>query len=227
MSREGDLMDLMDLVAGRTRILSTGFWKESDVSVETSEAYLPPISDVMKAAATARFLTRKETNVSLFVGEARHLSLRHSTIIGDALSLCFGPITYPLWDICRDTFLEAFVWNIEDMPRGVGNAAVVLTCDDKIVIHKRSEHVDFSYKLALIGGVFDVDSLFRHIRTEIHEELGVKDECIKDLSLLSISERLEDRRGYEFSFFAKLSVSSDELAAMQGEVLDTDGKLFF
>lgn len=220
-------MDLMDLVAGRAKMISEGTWREKRVVVALREEFAPHVTEEMRDFATSRFLERQAKNPKLFDGDARHLSLRHSRINKDLLWLAVGSMKYSVYDACRMEFVERFGWDVEDLPTGIGSCAVVVTSDSKIVMHRRSEHVDLSAQVALIGGIYDGGTPFEHIRKEFWEELLVAEEDIASLLLLGISNRLEERINHEFNFFARLLCSAEQLLRWQENVADKEGIVFF
>jgi 8-oxo-dGTP pyrophosphatase MutT (NUDIX family) len=132
-----------------------------------------------------------------------------------------------LYEICRKEFIEAFGWSIEDLPTGVGMSMVVATADSKIVMHTRSQTVDFPGITALPGGILDQDSPFDHVEKELWEELGIERDEVRRMLLLGISRRFEQRISNELNFFVEVSLSSDEINQRQPNVQDKEGEIFF
>jgi len=221
------VIDLMDFVAPSVKILTRGVWDEDSVVVNFDEGFAPSITDEMRIAALARFLTRLETNPNLFDGEARHLSLKRSRVDGNMLRLALGPLTYALYDMCRKEFIEAFDWEIENLPMGVGMDVVVITSDSKIVMDIRSQAVDFPGIIALPGGILDENNPFRHVRRELWEELAIECGEVGNLFLLGIAQRLARRIGIGLSFFAEVSVSAHDVTRRQPDAKEKEGEVFF
>ncbi len=220
-------MHLMDLVDSRVKILTMGVWDEDSVAVTFKEGFTPSITEEMRIAALARFLTRKEANPNLFDGKARHLCWERSKMDGNMLRLALGPTTYTLYDICREEFAEAFGWEIKNLPVGIGSSVVVITSDSKIVMNTRSQAVDSPGIIALPAGILDENNPFNHARRELWEELAIECDEVVNLSLLGISQRLERRKGNELNFLAKISISSDEIMRRHPDVQENEGEVFF
>ena len=220
-------MDLLNFVSDRVKILARGVWEEDSVTVNFDKEFVPKISEEIRVAALARLLTRKEASPALFNGEARHLHMIQEKTDGSVLDLALGPITYAVYDICRKEFIEEFGWEVEDLPIGVGMSATVITSDSKIIMHKRSQAVDFPGITALPGGILDENNPFNHVRKELWEELGIESDEIEKLLLLGISYRREQRLANELNFFSRISISSAEIMRRQPNVQENEGEVFF
>jgi len=220
-------MDLMDLVVDRVKILASGVWDEDRVLVNFEERFAPSITEEVRVAALARLLTRKESNPALFNGEARHLHKVQEKIDGSVLNLALGPLTYAVYDVCRREFIEEFGWEVDDLPMGIGMSVAVITSDFKIVMHKRSQAVDFPGITALPGGILDENNPFNHVRKEMWEELSIVHDEIENLFLLGISYRFEQRINNELNFLSEVSISSGEIMRRQPDAQEREGEVFF
>lgn len=220
-------MDLMDLVAERTKILHTGVWKEKQVKILVKQGQNPMVTEEMEKIARARFAERKARNPKLFDGNILCLDLENSEVRPNSVLLVIdGSIKYSVYDAMRKEYIEKFGWKTH--PFGMGMCVTIVSADSKILLHRTSPRVDFPNKISVIGGVYDSGTPFDCIRQEMKEEVGIKKSEIKEIRLLGISTRLEERRNYELNFYAKVFLSSEQIVERAKTAKDRyEGRIFF
>lgn len=218
-------MELMNLVAERVKILFASAWRENQVEIAEDDRYLPETTEEMKAAAEARFASRRAKNPKLFDGDAFHLDLLHSIIQPDLVVFTVSKMKYSLYDIARKEYVEKYGW--KTIPTGMGMNAVIVTSDSKIIMHDRFPQTDHALKISIIGGVYDGGHPFDYIRKEIQKELGINREELKKILLIGLSNRLDERINHELTFFIKTSVSSNQILKREGSAEEKEGKIFF
>lgn len=218
-------MDLMDLVAKRVKILHQGRWERDQVEIEENTDFSPKVSEETERIAIARFEERKAKNPKLFDGDAYHLDLTRSIFLPNHIFLAVGPMKYSLYDVAREEYAKKYGWTV--LPTGMGNNAVIVTSDSKIVMHDRFPEIDHALKINVIGGVYNGGHPFDFIENEIAEEVGLDRNEIEKNLLIGFSNRLDERVNHEPTFLVELSVAAAEILKREVSLKKKEGRIFF
>lgn len=218
-------MELMDLVTGRTRILVEGSWLENQTELIRDNTPIE-ITEEMQAVAQARFESRKAKNPALFDGDVLSLDMEKSKFQpGAAVFVVKGPMKYSVYDVMRRENIEKMNWR--NFPIGTGLSVVAVSADQKMIMQATSAYVDFPDKLALVGGIYDGGTPFECMRKELEEEMGIPKDEIKEMRLIGVSNRLEERINHEFQFLTQVSMTSEQIKKTAETAKDKEGRLFF
>jgi len=132
---------------------------------------------------------------------------------------------YSLYDIARKELQEQYGW--KTLPTGMGTVVAIVTSDAKIIMHHRFDSVDHAAKIGAIGSVYSGGEVFAHIKAEIQQETAIKAKELKQLYLIGIYTRLDERVNHGLAFFAKTVLSSEEILLREKTLKKKEGEIFF